>query len=100
MLAAIAERIAAFGPRFRLPLQTIQAVEAQVDRKQAVAFAREHEDLTVKAMGVVLADVALGTRLLADLITVTSKHPPNARKLKALRRRLDKLLTRIEKEIG
>ncbi len=57
----------------------------------AVAFAHEHDDLTVKAMGVVLADVVLGTRLLAGLITVTSKHPPNARKLKALRRRLDKV---------
>lgn len=100
MLAAIAERISALGPRFRMPLQTIQAVEAQAGRKQAVAFAREHEDLTIKVMGVVLADVVLGTRLLADLITVTSEHPPNQRKLKALRRRLDKVLSRIEKEIA
>ncbi len=100
MLAAIAERISALGPRFGLPLQTIQAIEAQRGRKQAVAFAREHDDLTVKAMCVVLADVVLGARLLADLITVTSKHPPNARKLKALRRRLDKVLSRIEKEIS
>jgi hypothetical protein len=100
MLAAIAERIAAFGPRFRLPLQTVQAVEAQAGRKKAVAFAREHEDLTVKAMGVVLADVVLGTRLLAELISVTSKRPPNQRKLKQLRRRLDKVLARIEKEIA
>ena len=84
MLADIAERISAFGPRYRLPLLTIQAVKAQAGRKHAVAFAREHDDLTVKTMAVVLSDFALGTRLLADLITVTSKHAPNARKLKAL----------------
>ena len=100
MLAAIAERIAAFGPRYRLPLQTIQAVEAQAGRKQAVAFAREREDLTVKSMGVILANVALGTRLLADIITVEARRPPSARKLKQLRRRLDKVLSRIEKEIS
>ena len=58
------------------------------------------DDMAVKAMAVVLSDVVLGTRLLADLIVVTSKHPPNARKLKALRRRLDKVLTRMEKEIA
>jgi len=37
---------------------------------------------------------------LADLAIVTSKHPPKAHKLKALRLRLDKVLSRIEKEIG
>jgi hypothetical protein len=100
MLAAIAERISAFGPRFRLPLQTVQAVEVQAGRKQAVAFPREHEDMMVKAMGVLLADAVLGMKLLADLMTVTSEWPPNARKLKQLRRRLDKVLARIEKEIG
>jgi hypothetical protein len=39
-------------------------------------------------------------RLLADLTMVTSKHPPNQRKLKALRRRLDKVLTGITPEIS
>ena len=33
MLAAIAERIDALGPRFRLPLLAVQAVEAQSGRK-------------------------------------------------------------------
>ncbi len=60
MLAELAARISALGPRFGLPLQTIQAVEAQAGRKRAVAFAREHHDLTVKAIGVALADVVLG----------------------------------------
>jgi hypothetical protein len=45
-----------------LPLQTVQAVEAQAGRKQAVAFAREHEDMTIKAMAVLLSDAALGMR--------------------------------------
>jgi hypothetical protein len=54
----------------------------------------------VKAMGVLLAGAALGMKLLADLTTVTSEWPPNARKLKQLRRRFDKVLTSMAKEIS
>jgi hypothetical protein len=100
MLAAIAERIGAFGPRFRLPLEAISAIEAQAGRKQALAFARQHDELEFKLLAAVMGDVAEGLKLLAEYAVVTSTWPPNARKVKRLRRRLDKVLVRIEGQLG
>lgn len=50
MLAALAERIDALGPRFRLRFQAIQAVEARLGRKGALTFAEEHADEALKAV--------------------------------------------------
>ncbi len=40
MLAELAERISALGPRFQLPFQVLRTIEAQDGRKAALAFAR------------------------------------------------------------
>jgi hypothetical protein len=96
MLAAIAERISALGPRYRLTLETVQAVEARGGRKRAIAFAREHDDLMVKAFTVLMTDALRGARLVTELNRVTALWPPNQRKLKKLRRELHRALTRIE----
>jgi hypothetical protein len=99
MLAHLAERIEALGPRFRLPLQTIVAVEAQAGRRAALAFAREHHDMHVKVVCALLADVVVGANLLTEYVNVSSEWRPNARKTKRLRRRLDKALAAAKARI-
>lgn len=96
MLAELAERIAAFGPRYRLTLETVQAVESQRGRERAIAFAKEHEDLAVKAMMVMMGDAVLGMKMTTRLNTVLSKWPPNKRKLTKVKRELHKALERME----
>ncbi len=65
MLAALAERINALGPHFRLPFLAVQAVEAQSGRKGVVAFACEQDDLAVK----IAVAVMFGTKDIANLQT-------------------------------
>ncbi len=69
MLAALAERIEALGPRFRLPFLAVQAVEAQSGRRGVLTFACDQDDL---------------------------EWPPNTRRLKRLSRRVDKILATMK----
>ncbi len=77
MLAAIAERLDALGPRFRLPLLAVQAVEARSGRKGVLAFACDQDDLAVKLVAALIADVPATVHLLTEYTTVTNEWPPS-----------------------
>jgi hypothetical protein len=87
-----------------LPLQAIETIEAKAGRKSALEFARQAEELEVKLLAALAADVTKGAKLLREYDAVMREFPPNARKVRRLRKRLDQLLAdmlaRIEKEIS
>ncbi len=96
MLAALAERIDALGPRFRLPLLAVQAVEARSGRKGVLAFACDQDDLAVKLVAALIADVPATVHLLTEFTTISNEWPPNTRRLKRLSRRVDKILATMK----
>ncbi len=96
MLAALAERLDALGPRFRLPLLALQAVEAQSGPKGMLTFATEQDDIAVKITAMVLAGAKESVDLLTEHTNISKEWPPNTRRLKRLSRRVDKILATMK----
>ena len=74
MLAHLAERIEALGPRFSLPLQTILAVDQQFGRKRMLSFVEQHPDDALKAAALMFTDIELALKLALGHRATIARH--------------------------
>ena len=99
MLNLTAERfIQIMGEPFRIPVQTVVAIERAHGQAGLVAFARQHKDPSIKVVTVVLRNVPVGLILMKEIELLRQAKPGRARdaRLRRLQVRLDNTLSEME----